>query len=490
MAKKTTKTPQSPGHGVIVLAENGDVIRYDPTGLVIRLSDRVIDDIAMRLPEQGVAASPSASTDWADADTYLEGVDAWDVRQSGEWLHFTAHLSGRQGIRGFRRLVEGGAIVADAPGHVYGILGLGGARAALANQHGPDFPQHVLAPADDIGAVGHAGVDKAGQFDTLEHIREMTHEALVADTLLSWQMERFDAMPLFMTRVETDQSTTLADLRRGQAVENLLQAASNLALSALRLGKKPRLMCVSLDFALEDTISTAATYRDDMLALMDHIEQRLGRLGFDNPVFVARLESGTPEQTTSAAIEGQWELAWNHGDHRFIYSAPGYMFSLDEFDRPTEAARREMAEMTAAAVSEAETWRCPTFYLAERTSDALVIRVTARALSDLVIDPDDPLGAGVTAGFSLAGTSATVISVAIAPDDTQSLLITCSEAPEGDDVRLAYAYGADPRPGDYPANCGAVRDDWTLDSATGRKLHRWALPCMVPVTQGGGDVKT
>ncbi len=35
--------------GVIIRAENGDVIRYDETGLVLRLSDKVIADIAARL---------------------------------------------------------------------------------------------------------------------------------------------------------------------------------------------------------------------------------------------------------------------------------------------------------------------------------------------------------------------------------------------------------------------------------------------------------
>ena len=34
-----------PPEGVIIRAENGDVIRYDETGLVLRLSDKVIADI-------------------------------------------------------------------------------------------------------------------------------------------------------------------------------------------------------------------------------------------------------------------------------------------------------------------------------------------------------------------------------------------------------------------------------------------------------------
>ena len=53
---ETPSEPQ-PGHGVLVRARNGDVIRYDSTGLVLRLSDRVIADIAMRLGTPGGGAA-------------------------------------------------------------------------------------------------------------------------------------------------------------------------------------------------------------------------------------------------------------------------------------------------------------------------------------------------------------------------------------------------------------------------------------------------
>lgn len=507
MARKTKsgtggKTPEgetsaadgaehSAGHGIVVMARNGDVIRYDSTGLVMRLSDKVIADIALRLGTAPAGTTPNAPTvERADPHDLLEGIDAWDLRVSGEWLYFSAHMAGRQGVRGFRRLAEGGAILADAPGPLCGVLGIGGPRAALGTASPSHFPQHVLAPADDIGAVGHAGIEKAAKIDSLEHLREMTHEALVAETLLGWQMDKFEAMPLFMTRVETDSATSAADLAEGMAYDNLIAAATNLAFAAKRLGKKPKLLCVHLDYALEDMSQDPIAYRDGMLALMQKAEGDLFKLGFDNPVFVARLESGSTEITTSPAIEGQWELGWNHGAHRFLYSAPSYMFALDEFDRPLENARREMAEMTAAAISQPETWRCPSFYLAERsTKDTKTIRIIGQALSDLVIDKDDPLGAGKTAGFTLLGAAKdiNISSVRIDPEDGKTILLELSKAPSGDNLRVAYAYGAARRAGTYPANCGAVRDDWQMDSATGRHLHRWALPCILPVTAGGGD---
>lgn len=498
MAGKSKKdNATTAAHGVVVVARNGDVIRYDPSGLVMRLSDKVIDDIALRL--SGKINLPAASGEIAagtvtraDPHDLLEGVDAWDVRQEGEWLFFSANLPGEQGVRGFRRLVEGGDIVGDAPGPLFGILGIGGPRAAIATRETSKYPQHVLAPADDIGAVGHAGVEDAKQIDTLEHLREVTHEALVAETFIRWQMEKFEAFPLFVTRIETDSSATAADLAKGKAFDNLIAAASNLALAAKRLGKKPKLMCVHLDYSLEDASGDPVAYRDGMLALMDRAEEALFKLGFDNPLFVARMESGTAEITNAAAIEGQWELGWNHGEHRFLYSAPSYMFAHDRFERPTDAARREMAEMTAAAVTDPESWQCPTFYLAERSTDPLVIRIVAQAASQLVVDGYDPFEAGPAAGFRIIGAEnkVQITSVTTDPADGQTILLGLSASPEGADVRVAYAHGAAPREGSYPANCGAVRDGWQLESATGRVLNRWALPCLLPLQPGGADAQT
>ena len=483
------------GHGVVVVARNGDVIRYDPSGLVLRLSDKVIDDIALRLgnrlvttPASGTPTQPPAHSA-VDPHAHLEGIDAWHVRQEGEWLYFDAHLPGDQGVRGFRRLVEGGAILGDAPGPLYGILAIGGPRAAIATREGARYPQHILAPADDIGAVGHAGIEDARQIDTLEHLREVTHEALVAETFIRWQMEKHAAFPLFMTRAETDESATSAALAKGKAFDNLIAAANNLALAAKRMGKKPKLMCVHLDYSLEETSGDATAYRDGMLALMDRAEDALFKLGFDNPVFVARMESGTAGVTDAAAIAGQWELGWNHGAHRFLYSAPGYMFAHDGYDRPTADARREMAEMTAAAVTAPDDWQCPTFHLAETDpADPSTVRVIARAMDDLVIDSYDPFDAGEGAGFRLIGLDdgIGIANVAVDPADPRTILLKLTKAAPPSGWQLAYAYGASPREGAYPANCGAIRDQWSLTAATGRTLHRWALPCLLPVQAGGG----
>ena len=80
-----------PTQGVIIRAENGDVIRYDETGLILRLSDKVIADIAARLkltPQAVTAAPVDAIPDLPD------GIDLWSPRRIGDWLHFQANLPG------------------------------------------------------------------------------------------------------------------------------------------------------------------------------------------------------------------------------------------------------------------------------------------------------------------------------------------------------------------------------------------------------------
>ena len=484
--------------GVLVRARNGDVIRYDSTGLVLRLSDRVIEDIRQRMgaPDPGAGAQAAQRGDLAAAVAALDGLDAWDIRADGDWLRFSARLPGRQGARGFRRHRKGGGIIADAPGPLFGVFGIGGARAALAAPGPSDFPYHVLGVADDIGAVGQSGVDRAETTDQLDQLREMTHEALVAQACLGWQMDKHGPLPLFVARVETDRSASAAELAAGPALDNLMIAADNLRRAAASLGKEARIFAVALDFALEELGGDAVAYRNGMISLMQTIEDRLAERGFDTPVFVARFDLGGPGMATEAQVRGQWELAWNCGDHRLVMSAPGYMFHTDDYARPTLAARHHMAEMTAAAVTAASVrrrtdepltdgWRCPLFHLAEvesRADGSAVIRMIAQAASDLTIEPGDaPLDDARPVGFSLQGATndARITAMSIEPEDAQTILLHLDRMPAGNSVEVAYAWG-EPDPG----AAVAVRDGWELTAADGRTLRRWALPCLLPVRPG------
>ncbi|WP_439140568.1 hypothetical protein, partial [Roseicyclus sp.] len=460
MQDPTDDEPLIAGHGVVVRAQNGDVIRYDPTGLVMRLSDRVIADIALRLGQRVTDAGPevrqTAHPTAPPSDDLLDGIDAWGVSQDGDWLRFTARMPGAQGVRGFRRHIEGGAILGDGPGAVLGILGLGGPRAALASPGAPDFPHHIVSAADDIGAVGMAGIEAAPETDRLDPLREATHEALVAETILQWQVEKFAPLPLIFARAETDPSASAAGLARGRAVANLLIAAGNLKAAAALMGKRAKILAICLDYALEHLGDDPTAYRDGMLSVMARLSDGLGALGFDQPLFVARFEAGLDQDSAAAVIKGQWEVSWNHGDHRLIHSAPSYSFARDAYDRPTEDARRQMAEMTAHAIAMGEDWRCPTLYLAEwEPGEAPVIRVTAQSDGPLV------LAEGLAHGFSLIGAEVPQIDrVSVAPDDPQAVLLHLTARAEG----LQLAYGA--------GSFGALRDDWAMPSRTGAMLHR------------------
>ena len=115
----------------IIRAQNGDVIVADETGLRMRLSDRVIEDIAMRLGKSGHGFGAMPQRDdtnnlLADVDpssqaeelSYFigENIDCWDIQQRGEFASFMADLPGRQGVRGFLKHLKGGGIIADTAG--------------------------------------------------------------------------------------------------------------------------------------------------------------------------------------------------------------------------------------------------------------------------------------------------------------------------------------------------------------------------------------
>lgn len=471
--------------GTIIRAENGDILGYDETGLVGVLSDRVIADIARRLP-QGQDA-------WIDPD-HLGDIDAWDLRQDGEWLTFTARLPGMQGTRRFRRLHtpdcadHDAHIIADAPGPVYGVISLGGPRRATGFAGQPQFPRHVMAPGDDVGAVGVAGVEAATLRNTLQPLPELTRDAALADEILRRRYDAHRALPLIMTRTETDSSASVADLANGQARANLITAAKSLMAAADRLNHTAVLLAIGLEFTLEDLHSDAATYRNGILDLIEALRSDMARLKLRCPPILAVFDCGTHRVNDHPVLRAQWELAWQGPDFGLHYTAPGYMFRQDQYARPDASALQHMAEMDACALEalhDGREWVCPTFLLAEREPDPAVIRVRARALTHLVIDPDNPFGAGPDCGFSLQGAdnAPAITSVTIAPDDAQDILVAFDKPPTGAALTLLYAFGGRAERGgvDYPQACGAVRDDWHHDSRTGTRLHRWALPAALPV---------
>ena len=465
----------SPVQGdVLIRAENGDVITFDDTGLTLRLSDTVLADLRRRL-----ALSDAIVPDLAEC---IGDIDGWGLRRHGDWYHFTARLSQDQPPRDYQRRVDGGDIIAAAPGPLYGLLSIGGPRRAGFNSGPTRFANHILAPGDDIGAVGCEGTDLAQATSTLQHVPHASRDALIAQTLLDWRYESLRGLPLFMVRCETDGTMRLADLPQGRAYANFKMALANLVAAARDLGKRPRVLAVSIDLTLEDIKSTPTEYAQASRALMSRIERDMAALGLQRPIFLMTAEAGTQKITEHPATLAQWELAWLHGDTRLALTAPGYMFAQTRFGRPTDEARLRMAEMDAHAIvalSQRQDWLCPLPLLAEY--DGARIKVTLRSLLPLVIE--DRFNAGPACGFSVTGSThpVKVLAVAIDPSDPKALIVTCDAPPTGAGVQLCYAYAsAVPSPDDHPANRGAIRDEWAAESqAAGGLLHRWALPCQL-----------
>lgn len=471
-----------------------------------RLSDDGVRHIARRIAELQAGAAPQAPAETPaaapmpdealDATALLGDIDAWNLRRQGEWYVFQASIGPRElGTRQYRRLVDPGSaddtahVIADAPGALLGILSLGGARVAQALARTSGFPCHLLTPADDIGPVGMAGTAAAPQVSHLHHVREMTHDAVLAETLLAERFRHGQSLPLYMVRGESDASASVADLASGAAVANLLTAAQNLAASAARLGKPARLLCVRLDYGLEDVRSTPVGYRDGLLALMAQITAGLAGLGFRKPVFLAQLDCGTAEVSDHPAIRAQAELVWNHADHDLVFASPSYGFAQDSYGRPTAQGLQQMAEIEAAAlmaVHGGTEWLCPSLLLAEREAGHRV-RVKARAMGDLVLDAGDPFDAGPDAGFSFTGDTngARIVSVGIDAEDPQDIILTL-DRDLGDKVQLCYAIGTPPRASDrpladYPAARGALREATQMRFSDGSPMSRWALPCALDV---------
>ena len=470
-ATDTPTDPSAPSEGVLIRAENGDVVTWDETGLTLRLSDTVLSDLRQRLPLPTPRSEAPA----------LGDIDAWNLRDQDGWLHFDARLDPALGPRAYRRAHAGGDIVAAAPGPLLGLFALGGQRRAGFSSRPPAFPHHILAPGDDIGAVGLEGTATADHTARLQHVTWSTREALLADCLLSDRLAQGRALPLYLCRAETDGSTGIDDLPSGPAFANLITAIDNGIAAARSLGTRLSVPAIALDFGLEDRISDAPALASGLRRLMARIEVELIRRDIVRPVFLLTAEAGTARDTTHPAIAAHATLAWQPGPHRLTIPAPGYMFEQTAWGRHTDAARARMARMDAFALTEALArgdWHCPTLLLAEAADRH--IRVTAQSMGPLVLS--DALDPGSAMGFRLTGTAARITAITIAPDDPKALLITTDAPATGG--TLHYAHGADPAPGrtGLPPNRGGLRDDWQATAPDGGPpLHRWALPALLPI---------
>ncbi|MFT4150354.1 MAG: hypothetical protein QM656_09165 [Paracoccaceae bacterium] len=415
-----------------------------------------------------------------DAAALLGDIDAWNLRIDGDWLRFDARLGDHP--RGYMCALSGGDIIADAPGPLLAVLGIGGPRAAGFNAGPSPFAQNVLAPADHIGAIGCEGTALAARTPGLQRIPHRPREALCAETLLGWRALARRGLPLILTRVETEAAASVAALGEGIAFANFQIALDNLCDAAASLGRRAQVLAVTLAHGVEDLGTDPAAIAAGFRRLMARIEGAMTARGLVPPTFLATAETGTARIASHPAVRAFHDLALHPGPHRLILPAPAYAFAQDRNGRPTEDGRLDMARMDAHALTALEgggDWFCPTALLAE--ADGARIRVTFRAMEPLVIDPDPPLPAGPSAGFRLNDPGVAILSAELAADDPRSVILTCDRPPaSGAELCLACDL---PTTDDRPPNRSALRDLWTAPGATG-PLHRWALPAALPIRPG------
>jgi len=398
----------------------------------------------------------------------LGDIDAWNLRRSGDWYYFDANLAQADGPRGYRREVSGGDIIADTPGPVLGFLALGGSRVARGIPGVGSFPHHVVAPGDEVGAVGLAGLEVAEASAKAERLAEQPQIAATAHAFLGLKKQNLQGLPLIVARAEHDESSSVADLRKGPAFGNLKTAANSVANISRWLGKRTSDLIVSLDFVLEDVSGQADRWAEDMLALMRDVEREAWRIGFQKTHFISVMEHLAPEY-----IAAQSRLGFVSNDISFAWAAPGYAFERDRYCRTTRSGMERRAETEAIVIHErlsGKPWTCPTLLLAEWDPDRSAIRVTIDAAEPVVLDRKDPFSAGPGYGFTVDGVQ--ISSVKLDRKDDRSVLLSVSKMP-APGAELNYAVNGP----------GALRDQWTHPSGA----RRWALPARLKIGQIPGS---
>lgn len=394
----------------------------------------------------------------------LGDIDAWNVRRNGGWYFFDANLPHTDGARGYRRQVSGQCIIADTPGPVFGFLALGGSRIAKCVEEFGAFPYHVVAPGDEVGAVGMAGLETASASSTVETLTEQPQIAMTANAYLSLKRKKNLGLPLIIARAEHDESTSVSALRTGIAFKNLITAAQSISDTAHTLGKRARVLVVSLDFVLEDVSGTANQWATEILAVMQEFEKEGHKLGYSKVHFVSVLENADIERIDQQSRLGLFSKAVS-----FTWLSPSYAFERDHFFRTTETGMRQKARFEAIAISKilaSDTWICPMLLLAEWDEKKRVIRVSTNAATDLELDEIDPFSAGEQAGFAVQG--AAISNVEVDANNKREILVSIvGDLPR--EAELLYAVNGS----------GALRDVWS----DGTGVHRWALPARLKIGQ-------
>ncbi|NHF73017.1 hypothetical protein [Paracoccus xiamenensis] len=463
---------------ILLSAENGPILAADETGLVLRLSDRVVADLARRLaalPGAQPHAEPNSVTAQAAAAIPLDpailgDIDGWDVTRQGDWLSFTARLPGADGPRRYLRHISGTGVLAQTPGPVRGIFSIAGGRRFNAPSLSPDFPFHILGTA----AFEDADEDPP-LFDNLRHCGL---DADLAAALLRRRHADFRALPLFACAA-CPREGDLAPFRA---------ALDRFAALGAALHKAPRVAAICLEVSADQVApdQNADAFHHALLSQLDTIAQAVAEAGLPPARMLMTLDCGgwwgSDPTRARIAAEGLCRLALCPGTHDLTLTGSTASLTQDRLGQPLRASALIQAELESRALEALagrENWTAPILCLVERDGPR-GLRALFKSAAPLVIDTGDPMGAGPLAGFALSGApeGIEISEIGIDPQDPRAIRLTLNaDLPREVAARLEYAMPRAPDPDSrLPGWAGALRDDWQGETGTGAPVYRWALP--------------
>lgn len=469
---------------ILLSAANGPVIGVDDTGVVMNLSDRVIRDIARRLPTTGAAPTELAAQPTVSEQQFwlADDIDWWNARSEGDWVRFDARLPGTDDSRRYARHASGAGVLADAPGALLGLISLAGPRRYTQISVAPDFPYHIVGcPPPEVDEsplfanLGHRGIDTG-----------------ICDRLLARRHAAFRRLPLHVT--QPCLLVPSAPLEKADLTE-FTQALNRIATFARELGRPARIIAVAVELGPQH-VTTGATAEDMHLAvlgLLDRVAADIRAAGMGEAPILLTVDAGAwwndDAELAQCAADALQRLILCPGAHVIVPVGSTTGLEQDDLGLPSKAAMAEQILREVSVIErlqDRQTIAAPVLYLAERI-DPRHIKAIFKVQCALSIDAGllDQIGPG--AGFSLrladTGEDWPITSVEIDPGDSGTLILAVStDLPENRTLWLDHALPLQSgKTVAFPAT--SISETFT-DAAQGNMdepLRLWAMPASMEV---------
>lgn len=408
-----------------------------------------------------LSLSPSQSATVIGGHDAVPGIDAWNIQKAGGVTSFDAVIWGDTPRQYVMR--DGGVAWAWAPPVMQVRLTYGDHTADSTTDRAPGHIAHIATLGDGAGQAGLAGATPTGPAADLARSGP-GFAGLSAERALD---DATGALRRYGVRSEAVPGATLADLRAGQPILNLVRARDEFArLNGLYGGTAA---VDSVTVLHGGGVSSATGYAADLVGLAGDIVQQTGA----RQVNVVP-PSGTWQSGTDPAILGAVEALRTRGAVPLVLVSPLHWCGIKTgtLGTPDEVSMTMLAEMDALATAEGTDWHGPIAVAATRSGSTVNV--------DFEVMPGRVL---VAPSYGVNYSSAAITAMTVAADPTTTrqtrLQITLASAAAG---TLRIAYGATGTDQTRFANRCDLRDDWSAPSVTGGTLRRYALPAQFEVS--------